>query len=379
MKICLFNVTSTMDVIGSGEVGGVEAYTFRLGLALKQRGHDVILFGGSPKNGRSFYESTLKVKLFPYLETSGIPNLGTRFRRLAQRLHFARSARSEFLAEQFDVALIFKPYDLITARNWRRAGWKNRVIASIHGPEFYALDRCFVSSVDAMYAASHSTAGAVEKHYGKPCAVIPNFLDVNKFRFLTRPDPPPEKLIVTAGRLVGWKGLASLIRAFVEIHSRMPEAHLVVIGDGPEKVPLERLTWQLGLASAVQFPGVLSEESVRSFHQKAWIFVQPSIGYESFSISALEALASGLTVLVSDQVGVADWFCAGENIEMFPAGDEDKLKDSIHRLLNEPWTAHRERGRRARSIVETEFADEKVISRIERLCLGKEITASSDP
>ena len=155
MKICLFNVTSTMAQIGSAEVGGVEAYTFRLGEALLQRGHQVVLYGGRPKEKIPFPPSQIPLRLFPHMETSKIPDLGTRFQRLIQRVHFAWSARHDFFGGGFDAILIFKPYDFVTAWFWRKRGVRARIVASLHGEEFYPCDHFFASrcgGIDAIYA-----------------------------------------------------------------------------------------------------------------------------------------------------------------------------------------------------------------------------------
>jgi glycosyltransferase involved in cell wall biosynthesis len=369
MRICLFNVTSTIDQIGSSEVGGVEAYSFRLGQALQKRGHEVVLWGGKPKFRRTFYESGLELQLRDYLETSQIPNLGTRFRRLVQRLHFSWATRKEFARESFDAILLFKPYDFVSAWLWRGRGIRSRIVTSIHGPEFYWVDSIFSHYVDDWYAVSPSTAKAVEVRYRRPCKVLPNFIDLQDFPFVDRPGEPGEKMILTVGRLVGWKGISQLVEAFQKVHERIPQTKLVVIGDGPEKGNLEALAQSLGLKEAVQFPGVLSREAVLKYHQAAWVLVQPSVGYESFSISVLEALASGVPVLASDQVGIVDWFRDEEALEVYPSNQPEQLVERLHAMLSCPWSSLRARAQKARKIAEREFAVERVVPEIEKLCL----------
>jgi len=370
MRICLFNVTTTMDAIGSGEVGGVEAYVFRLGRVLQARGHAVTLFGGEPRGARPAWPAGLDIRLFPHLPTSRIPDLGTRFRRLMQRFHFACKAHAAFMEQTWDAALIFKPYDFVTAWRWRRAGFRGRIIASIHGPEFYPCDRLLAGSVDAMYAVSASTAKGVEARYGRSCPVIPHFIEADRFPWVDRTLPTDEKLVITVGRLVGWKGLSVLIRAFAEVLRRVPSASLVMIGDGPCRPELEALVSDLGLTRAVRFAGILGEKEVIGFHRRASLLVQPSIGYESFSLSALEALASGVAVLASDQVGLAEWFRPGEGIEVYPSRDEHLLAENLCRLLTEPWAECRRRSRIARGVVERTFETAPVAARIESLCAG---------
>lgn len=368
LKLCLFNVTSTMDVIGSGEVGGVEAYTFRLGEQLAQRGHEVLLFGGKPNEGKSHSSTKVPLRLAPYIETSSIPHFGTRFRRLVQRLHFASAAREDFLSEKFDAVFIFKPYDFVTAWRWRRAGVRSRIIASIHGPEFYLADWKFSESVDAMFAVSESTARAVRTRYARACPVIPNFIDVEHYPWMERLTAPETPLLLTVGRLVGWKGIGVLLKAFAKLQVRHPTARLTVVGDGPERCLLQQSAKALGVGETVNFPGILNEAALAEYRRKAWIFVQPSVGYESFSISALEAMASGVRTVVSDQVGIADWFRDSSSLEIVKAGDEAALAEKLEALLQLPWSQHHEQSRAARKVVERYFDAGKVVSEIESLC-----------
>ena len=359
-----------MAPIGSAEVGGVEAYTFRLGEALIQRGHQVTLYGGSPKAGVPAPPSRVPLHLFPYVETQNIPNLGTRFRRLIQRLHFAWITRDAIPRESFDAILVFKPYDLITVWFWRRQGVRSRVILGVHGPEFYPCDRLFIKSVNGLYAVSHSTAQAVEKHYGVACPVIPNFIDVGEFPWIERSGLEREKLVIAVGRLVGWKGMASLVRAFARLHREMSSTRLAIIGDGPERENLLSEARRLGIEAAVEMTGRLEEPALAKYRARAALFVQPSIGYESFSITTLEALASGVRGLVSSQVGIADWFRGEKVLEIFPAGNEEALTERMRKLLAESEEESRAMRQGARRIVENEFSVETVVPRISRLLAG---------
>lgn len=368
MKIGLVNVTSTMDVIGSAEVGGVEAYTFRLGESLKRRGHEVVLFGGRPKLGRSFQRPSFEVRLVDYIETTSIPHLGTRFRRLLQRLQFFRSMKASFSLNEFDALMIFKPYDFVAAWFWRRAGFRGRIVASLHGPEFYATDRWFAKAIDAMYAVNDSIAGAVKSRYGHSCGVIPNFIDLLDFAFMKRSSAPEGKNILASGRLVGWKGMNSLISAFTKVYGKMSNARLTILGDGPERGNLRKQAISLGVADVVKLPGAVDAAELRRIYAEAWLYVQPSIGYESFSIATLEAAALGVPALVSNKVGIAAWFGREDGLEVFPFGNEDALAEAILRRLNESWDISYARALAARRLVERKFGADVAVKGIEKLC-----------
>ena len=111
MKIGIFLPNATFDLPGSPEVGGIETFSFTVGEALQRLGHEVVLFGGQPKPGRAHRATTLTLELRPYWETKSIPDLGTRFQRLVQRLHFAWSSRHAWAQQHCDVLLLAKPFD----------------------------------------------------------------------------------------------------------------------------------------------------------------------------------------------------------------------------------------------------------------------------
>jgi glycosyltransferase involved in cell wall biosynthesis len=376
MKICLYNVTSTMDEIGSSEVGGVEAYSFRLGEALVQRGHEVVLWGGQPKAAKRTQAANFACKVFPYVETKSIPQWGTRFRRLIQRLHFGVVTRRPFLESDYDVVFLFKPYDLIVAWLWRISGYSGRVVLSIHGPEFYAFDRTWIDQVDEIYAVSPSTAHRVKEHYGRACPVYPNFLDVDRFGMRTLEvkglATREERNLVTVARLVKLKGVEYLIRAFAGIVPFDPNWNLVVIGDGPERSILEELANELGVSEKVRFTGILNEESLRRELGKAFLYVQPSIGYESFSISTLEAVSMGVRSLVSEQVEIGRWFQPCGSVTVFQSRNKEALMDAIQSVARESPDQYRAYTQAARELVEREFSSRGVVGRIEKLFTNPE-------
>src|SRR6202021_3726721 len=102
VEIGIFLPNATFDLPGSPEVGGIETFSFTVGEALQKLGHDVVLFGGAPKPGRKHRDTTLTLELHFYWETKSIPDVGTRFQRLIQRLHFAWSMRQAGHRERGD-------------------------------------------------------------------------------------------------------------------------------------------------------------------------------------------------------------------------------------------------------------------------------------
>jgi glycosyltransferase involved in cell wall biosynthesis len=324
MKIGIFLPNATFDLPGSPEVGGIETFSFVVGEALQRLGHEVVLFGGQPKSGRTHRATTLTLELHPYWETRAIPDLGTRFQRLVQRLHFARSIRHAWKRHGCEVVLLAKPFDWPVAWWWKKSRPELRAIMGFHGTDFFAGDRKFYGAIDAAFAVSGRVADLAEAHVGQRPALIPNPVDVDFFSPVpgdaARQDGPWR--IVSSGRLVGWKGFANLIEAIARLRDDHGiKATLDLAGEGPERAALEGQIARLNLGDAVRLHGVLDTPALRDLLRQGELYVLPSIGIEAFSISALEAACVGLPLLLSDQVGLAQ-FLDPADYAGYPARDQ---------------------------------------------------------
>jgi glycosyltransferase involved in cell wall biosynthesis len=334
MKIGIFLPNATFDLPGSPEVGGIETFAFTVGEAWQRLGHEVVLFGGQPKPGRRHRATTLPLELHPYWETKSIPDMGTRFQRLVQRLHFAWSSRRAWTAHRCDLVLLSKPFDWPVAWWWKRSRPELKVVMGFHGTDYFAMDRSFYGAVDAAFAVSASVADLAEQHVGKRPALIPNPVDVAFFSpgpSAGKPAAEPWRL-VSSGRLVGWKGFANLIQAVAKLRDMHGiTAHLDLAGDGPERKNLEAHVATLSLASQVKLHGLLDAPALRDLLRSGDLYVHPSIGLEAFSISALEGACVGLPLLLSDQVGLAGYLTEADCV-VYPARDVDALASKLKQL-----------------------------------------------
>ena len=136
---------------------------------------------------------------------------------------------------------------------------------------------------------------------------------------------PP--IIVAVGRLVPEKRFDRLIAAFRELPS---EAHLVILGEGPERAALTAAT--AGLDERVHVPG---HENPWSAYGEARVFALTSTS-ESFGNVVVEALASGLPVVATDCGGPREILADGRFGRLVPVGDHGALVDALSRSLAEP-------------------------------------------
>lgn len=158
--------------------------------------------------------------------------------------------------------------------------------------------------------------------------------------FTAVPDPLPNCLacdgtlrILWAGRMLAWKRVETLVGAFALLLNQKTKAHLTLIGDGPCRRELERLTLKLGIADNVEFHASMLAVQVREQMRKAHVYVLPSNAYEGWGAVLNEAMSEGCAVVASDGVGAAKTMLRhGENGLLFKPGDHRGLADLLVQL-----------------------------------------------
>lgn len=182
-------------------------------------------------------------------------------------------------------------------------------------------------------------------------------------------------LLLGIGRLVYYKGFEHAVRALRDV----PQAHLVVVGDGPLRFDLESMAREIGVGGRVHFVGQQDDEDLHAYYRACDIFVFPSIARsEAFGIVQLEAMACSRPVInTSLDSGVP--FVSRHEESGLTVRPEDPyaLAAAIRKLLaDDEW--RRMLGERGRRRVETDFTKEKMATRIldiyER-ALGKETSS----
>lgn len=181
----------------------------------------------------------------------------------------------------------------------------------------------------------------ITAHYGVPAsrqAVVPEGIDPSAWAV----DAPAAGeagrdpcTVLCVARQYPRKRVTDLIAAFPLVLVRLPQAQLVVIGDGPEHGALARQVEQLGLAGAVRLLGALpSDREVRAWYRRASIFCLPSI-QEGFGIVFLEAMASGLPVVSTTATAIPEVVPDGRAGLLVPPRDPPALAAAIVRLLSD--------------------------------------------
>jgi len=365
LKICFYNVTASFIQ------GGLETYCWEAGRALARRGHRVSIVAGAGGEPR---HQEVELLRFAFRREQDWPNFGTRFRRLMERLSFARHSFTHLVGAGYDAVVVNKPFDFPILWQARRKGLAAQTVFRSGGTEFYACDRYFAGSIDHWLSTSRYNAAQVESRYGRKVEVVHNGVDVDRFKPLPRALPlrtrlglPLEaRVLVSVGRLVGWKGLRVIVAALAQLPQ---DVHYLVVGDGPDAERLREQAFGLGVAARVHFCGRVVHDELPQVLAQADLLVQPSLGEESFGITLVEAMACALPVLASCQGGMTEIVLPGVTGELLPAGEIGAWREAIAQLLLEPERL-RALGSAGRARVVAEFTWAANAARLERLLLG---------
>jgi glycosyltransferase involved in cell wall biosynthesis len=166
-----------------------------------------------------------------------------------------------------------------------------------------------------------------------PIPVIFNGIDTQVF-FPATPRPADDPCnILCVGRLIERKGQQHLLQAFARLRAQQtqPGCLLTFVGTGDSESTLRKLAEDLGVAAFVRFLGFVPRERMPEIYRSAHIFVLPSQS-EGMSIALLEAMASGLPVIVTDTGGTDELVSDGVNGLIVRWADVAALEQAIVRL-----------------------------------------------
>lgn len=239
------------------------------------------------------------------------------------------------------------------------AGWAARAYeASLLRLTLRLADRIVVVSQrwrDELVARFPHSAGKI--------AVIPTGVDLERFVPGPRGDGRQLLFVGVLDRFHRYKGLDVLIDALAEVRAPF---ELTVVGEGELREEHERHVARLGLADRVRFAGRVRPEDLPGVYASSDLYVLPSDFAPQeggYTLTALEAMASGLPVVLSDGAGEvavdAERFGAGLRV---PAGDSARLAEAIERLLAD-GEERRRMALAARAYVERHHSWEDIATR----------------
>lgn len=245
-------------------------------------------------------------------------------------------------------------FDVIHAHDWltyfagiaaKRVSGKPQVV-HMHATEFdrsgeninrrvYAIEKAGMQAADRVIAVSELTRRIVIGKYG---ILADKVVTVhNAVRFGESEEAAPEravkdKVVTFLGRITYQKGPDYFVEAAAKVLQRVSDVRFVMAGSGDLMNHVVRRVAQLGIADRFHFTGFLKGGEVQRMFRLSDVYVMPSVS-EPFGISPLEAMRSGVPVIISRQSGVAEVLDYAIKVNYW---DVDALADAIYGLLTYP-------------------------------------------
>lgn len=160
---------------------------------------------------------------------------------------------------------------------------------------------------------------------------LPYFLTVKSFKFDAELKMYGNILYI--GRLAKEKGISDLIKALPKITSEVSQAHLTIVGDGPQKKYLTSLVKKLGVTDKVNFVGKVPYEKVKEYYRKTNVVVMPSVWVDNSPNVVYEAFSAGRPVIASNRGGMSDFVKDGKTGFIFESGNVKQLAEKIIKVL----------------------------------------------
>lgn len=174
-------------------------------------------------------------------------------------------------------------------------------------------------------------AGGVETS-----SILPYFFEIPES--VARPSQAPP-VVLFAGRLVPEKGALVLLEAMKLVASRIPEARLLIAGEGAQRGLLVKRIRELGLSSCVEFHGFTEHERMFDLLQSARVLALPSLWPEPVGLIAIEAMAAGIPVVASAAGGLPEVVEHGRSGYLVQPGSAAELADRLCIFLEQPDVA----------------------------------------
>ncbi len=224
---------------------------------------------------------------------------------------------------------------------------KLKIVTTLHGtditlvggdPSFRPLTRFGIEQSDGVTAVSRflreKTLEVFELE--NSIEVIPNFVDTAKFAPLAERNcskdqftKKGERLLLHISNFRASKCVPDVVRVFAAVRREVP-SRLLLVGDGPERVPSRDVADELGVTKWIRWLGQL--DAVEDVIGCADLFILPSRN-ESFGLAALEAMSAGVPVIASNAEGLPELVRNGETGYLLPVGDvEGMARRSIEML-----------------------------------------------
>lgn len=369
------------------QINGVVTYLIETGRQLKKMGHRVLFVvpkyppsknphvpeGFSPKE--IFFAPSMSIsRLDPQWRMAvtysyGLDRALSKFKPDILHMHTPMSVGfgGIVVAKRFNKPLIGTYHTFAASEEMFkiigiRKGQGTRVLKRL----MWEYTNLFYNRCNAVIATTGEMAAILKRNgVNQRIVVLHEGLGLSQFKILTQKEKEKvkasfglagKKIVVFTGRLSREKNLILMINAFAQVAARLSEAHLLMIGDGPQREELMRRAQKLGLSGRVTFTGFMERADLigSGILGSCNLFLCTS-KFETFGLSALEAIASGLPVVAVESQGVAELI---DGNGLISSDQEKDIAENVIKILTNPEMEKRF-GERS-LVVRERYAIEKV-------------------
>jgi N-acetyl-alpha-D-glucosaminyl L-malate synthase BshA len=227
-----------------------------------------------------------------------------------------------------------------------------KIVTTLHGtditlvgrtPSFFPLTKWAIEQSDAVTTVSDWLSDETRKTFDVtvPIHVIHNFVDTNRFNGQAGPcfkdhfTKPGEKIVLHVSNFRPVKRLQDVVKVFAEIQKQVP-SKLLLIGDGPERERTFQVARELGVMDKTYFLG--KQNMIEHYYSISDLLLFPS-EYESFGVTALEAMSSKVPVVATTGSGLAEVVQDGVTGFLRPVGDVAAMAAACVEILKNPEMA----------------------------------------
>jgi N-acetyl-alpha-D-glucosaminyl L-malate synthase BshA len=296
----------------------------------------------------------------------------------------ALASRMAVVAERYSLDLLHVHYAIphsisaMLAQQMLAPRRRLPFVTTLHGTDitlvgadrsYYPITKFSIERSDGITSISEYLKRQTEEvfHVDNEIRVVKNFVNCEIYRpdaaKRARPPyvPPGEKLLIHLSNFRPVKRVLDCIRILAEVRKECA-AHLLMVGDGPERGPAERLSYELGVEGHVSFVG--KQDHVERLIPAADVLLLPS-ELESFGLAALEAMACGVVPVATRVGGVPELITHGEDGFLEAVGDIEGQAQATLRLLQDP-DLHQRMAGAARWNAAEHFCTDRIIPQYER-------------
>lgn len=320
--------------------GGSGVLATELGMALSEKGHEIHFISYQPPVRLHFhpniYYHEVTVQHYPLFDFPPYETALT-----STLVHVIQNNDLDILHVHYAIPHASAAY--FAREILRKKGKEIPYITTLHGtditlvgkdPTYAPVVTFSINQSDAITAVSKNLRDETYRSFDieKEINVIPNFVDTQRFRqsnkehFKKMLAPNGERILAHVSNFRKVKRVEDVIRMFEKVRKALP-SKLLMIGDGPERQNAEDVCRSLSICADIRFLG--KQEQMDEILSIADLFVLPS-QYESFGLSALEAMACGVPVISTNVGGIPEINVQGVTGYLSNVGDvEDMAKNAL--------------------------------------------------